>query len=383
MSTVAPPPPRRHRPPTGERLGEFWSRISEGMELNELWGQFKAETRSSYGLYSKDLRHTDYSTLPRWKQVLHLCGDFFWAVMNKLSPARRILLLAALVLVFIGWFNANTGDVTHGWQAESAGAILLLFVLVLEISDRIIMKRDLEIAREIQRWLVPESAPQVPGLDIAFITRPANTVAGDYYDVLPIGDPNDARVLLAVADVAGKSLPAALLMATFQASLHTLTGSCDTLVPLVEGVNRYACKHSRGGQRFTTAFLAILNTRTGELSYTNAGHNAPILRRADGSLERFDKGGVPLGILPDAKFECGSTVFAPGDSLVIFTDGVVEANNDREEEFDESRLIDVIRRCGNMSARDFIQMLTVDLDRFVGQARQHDDITCLAVRRTQ
>ena len=379
MSVAAPPPPQSRS--AFERVDHFWTRISEGMELNELWGQFKAEARSSYGLYSKDIR-TDYSQLSHWKRAGHVAADFFWAVMNKLSPTRRILLLAALLLIFVGWLNGNTGDLVRGWQFESIGAVLTLFVLVLEISDRIIMKRDLEIAREIQRWLVPETAPQVPGLDIAFITRPANTVAGDYYDVLPIGDPNGARVLLAVADVAGKSLPAALLMATFQASLHTLTGSCDTLVPLVEGVNRYACKHSRGGQRFTTAFLAILNTRTGELSYTNAGHNAPILRRADGTLERFDKGGVPLGILPDARFECGSTVIAPGDSIVIFTDGVVEANNEREEEFDESRLIDVIRRCGDMTARDFIRMLTVDLDRFVGQARQHDDITCLVVRRT-
>jgi hypothetical protein len=383
MSATATPPPRTTptRRTAPERLNEFWTRISEGMEMNELWGQFKAEARSSYGLYSKDVRRTDYSHLPRWKQVMNLAADFFWAVMTKLSPARRILLLAALVLVFIGWFNANSGDVTHGWQAESLGAILLLFVLVLEISDRIIMKRDLEIAREIQRWLVPDKPPIVAGLDIAFVTRPANTVAGDYYDVLPIGKPEDARVLLAVADVAGKSLPAALLMATFQASLHTLTGSCDTLIPLVEGVNRYACKHSRGGQRFTTAFLAILDTRTGEMTYVNAGHNAPMLRRTAAVIERLDAGGVPLGILPDAPYECGSTVVALGETLVIFTDGVVEANNDREEEFDEARLIPLVERCGGLAAHDFIQNLTVEMDRFVGQARQHDDITCLVVRR--
>ena len=350
--------------------------------MNQLWAQFKVEARSSYGLYSKDLRHADYEGQSRRRRFVHLSRDFFWAVMTKLTPARRVILLAGLVLVVVGWLQGNTGDVTHGFQAESIGAIFLLFVLVLEISDRIIMKRDLEIAREIQRWLVPEKPPIVTGLDIDFITRPANTVAGDYYDVIPIGNPDEHRVLIAVADVAGKSMPAALLMATFQASLHTLSGSCDTLITLVEGVNRYACKHSRGGQRFTTAFLAILDTRTGEMVCTNAGHNAPILRRANGAIERLDAGGVPLGIMPDAHYDCANATVSPGDELVIFTDGVVEAINEREEEFDEPRLIDIVQRCGNMSARDFIHNLTIDLDRFVGQARQHDDITCLVVRRT-
>ncbi len=376
MSTQPAPAPR----PVHSRRHEFWERISEGMELNELWAQFKAEARSSYGLYSKDLRREDYSHVPSWKLGFHLAGEFFWAVMNKLSPARRVLLLAGIVLVVVGAVDTGTQN-RPGLQL--LGALLILFVLVLEISDRIIMKLDLEIAREIQHWLVPEKPPQLPGLDIAFVTRPANTVAGDYYDVLPIGKPEDGRVLFVVADVAGKSMPAALLMATFQASLHTLTASCDSLAALVEGVNGYACKHSRGGQRFTTAFLAILDTRSGDMVFVNAGHNAPMLRRGGGSIERLEAGGIPLGIRSDTHYECGSTQFAGGDAIVIFTDGVVEAVNEREEEFEEVRLLDVVQRCGNMFAAEFIQNLMSTLGRFVGQARQHDDITCLVVRRTR
>ena len=350
------------------------------MELNELWGQFKTEARSGYALYSKDLHKSDYSHLPHWKQFFHLAGDFFWAVMNKLSPARRILLLAGLVLVVLGSVRVEA-RLEQNLEFVVLGALLILTVLVMEISDRIIMKRDLEIAREIQSWLVPSVAPQIPTLDIAFVSRPANTVAGDYYDVLPIGAPGSGRYLLAVADVAGKSLPAALLMATFQASLHTLTGSCDSLIPLVEGVNLYACKHSRGGQRFTTAFLAILNINSGELVFCNSGHNAPMLRRASGAIERLEAGGLPLGIMPNAHYDCGTVTVAPGDALVVFTDGVVEANNDREEEFGEDRLIPIVQDSGASRAVDFIQTLTLEINRFVGQARQHDDITCLVIRR--
>ena len=135
------------------------------------------------------------------------------------------------------------------------GGAVLLLLLTLEIADRVVMKRDLEIARDIQKWLLPATPPEVPGLAIAFATRPANTVAGDYYDVFPRTG-QEQHFLFAIADVAGKSIPAALLMATFQASLKTLSATPCTLDELVAGMNRYACNNSQGGLRFTTAFLA-------------------------------------------------------------------------------------------------------------------------------
>ena len=163
------------------------------------------------------------------------------------------------------------------------------------------MKRDLEIAREIQQWLVPHSPPALPGVDIAFATRPANTVAGDYYDAFERPSApaaaSPARLLLVVADVAGKSVPAALLMATFQASLHTLAAVPGPLDELVRALNRYSCAHSLGGLRFTTAFFAELDAAHRSLTYVGAGHNAPVLRRADGRIERLTEGGPPLGIL--------------------------------------------------------------------------------------
>src|SRR5947209_10745867 len=151
---------------------------------------------------------------------------------------------------------------------------------MLEIADRVVMKRDLEIARDIQSWLLPGSAPQVPGLAIAFATRAANTVAGDFYDVFvrPAVASAETQYVLAVADVAGKSIPAALLMATFQASLKTLSSTPCTLQELVASMNRYACTNSQDGLRFTTAFIGEFNAGRRALQYINAGHNNPILR---------------------------------------------------------------------------------------------------------
>ena len=386
MSSTATPPRTPPAPPPRfqQRAKDFWASVSEGLELNQLWSQFMHEARTSYGLYSRELKRENVEGMRRGQRIWALTKQLCWAVLMKLSPARRVVLLAAVVLLVIPVIEfqmSEKGVNVGGTSLAFWGGVLLLLLLVLEIADRVTMKRDLEIAREIQRWLVPATPPKIAGLEVAFVSRPANTVAGDYYDVVPMQpDGDDPSVLLAVADVAGKSLPAALLMATFQASLRTLATTARSLPDLVRGVNRYACAHSLGGQRFTTAFLARLNPATGELIYTNAGHNAPLLWRASGTLERFDVGGVPLGIQNDHAYECGSSILRPGDMLVIFTDGVVEAVNERGEEYDESRLIPLVERCASKGAQGLVDSLMFELKIFGGQASQHDDITCMAVR---
>jgi serine phosphatase RsbU (regulator of sigma subunit) len=199
----------------------------------------------------------------------------FWAILEKLSPARRVLLLLALILLFIpsgGFSYTNRAGHVEVFEFDLHvwGGLLLLLVLLLELADRVVMKRDLEIAKDIQAWLLPGAPLQIPGYQIAYATRPANTVAGDYYDViLPpgrtlSGDRREDRILFVVVDVAGKSIPAAMLMATFQASLRTLSTSGVALAELMAGVNRYACSNSQGGVRFTTAFFAELDPATGQ-----------------------------------------------------------------------------------------------------------------------
>ncbi len=367
------------------RTRNFWRRVTEGIALSQLWSQFRQEARTSYGLYSREFKRDELEGLRRGRRFGRLVKQLFWAVMMKLSPARRVVLLIGLVLLL--WPSAviiTSGNrvVVYGQGGPAFwGGLLLLGLLVLEIADRVTMKRDLEIAREIQQWLVPKQVPAIPGLDVAFVSRPANTVAGDYYDVLRLCDGPASPVLLVVADVAGKSLPAALLMATFQASLHTLASTKTSLRELVHDINRYACAHSQGGRRFTTAFFAELEPSTGCFTYTNAGHNPPLLRRVSGPVERLDVGGLPLGIRNDYSYESCSEDLAIGDVLLISTDGVVEAVNQVGEEYGEARLIAVLYRCTELSAQDTIQSLMRDLDSFVGDTSQHDDITCMIVRR--
>jgi sigma-B regulation protein RsbU (phosphoserine phosphatase) len=246
------------------------------------------------------------------------------------------------------------------------------------------MKRDLEIAKDIQTWLLPGAPLQLPGYQIAYATRPANTVAGDYYDVIlrPGPTPGGDRVLFVVADVAGKSIPAAMLMATFQASLRTLSSSRVSLAELVVGLNRYACSNSQGGVRFTTALLAELDPVTGNMIYVNAGHNAPILRKNSGTIERLDTGGIPLGILPEAVHQTGVTNLGADDWLVIFTDGVVEAVNPKDEEYEEPRLIRLVDSAAASTPPELLRRLLAELDTYVGNTPQHDDMTCLLLKRS-
>ncbi len=370
-------------PPVRQRARDFWERVSEGLELNQLWSQFVHEARTSSGLYSRELKLPQAEGLSRRQRAWALSKQFFWAVLMKLSPARRIVLLVAVVMLLFPVLQIQVSDRgvdVGGSTFPFWGALLLLGLLVLEVADRVTMKRDLEIAREIQHWLVPDKPPQIPCLDVSFVSQPANTVAGDYYDIVSMRDGAEPELLLAVADVAGKSLPAALLMATLQASLRTLANTARTLPELVRGVNSYACAHSSQGRRFTTAFLARLNPSSGELIYTNAGHNAPLLWRASGRLERLDVGGLPLGIQNEFPYQCGNTVLGRGDMLLIFTDGVVEAVNERGEEYQEGRLVALVQRCAAMSAQALVDCLMGELRAFEGQATQHDDITCMAVK---
>ena len=361
-------------------LSTFWQRISDGIEVQLLWAQFHREARASFAMYSKEVDSRLPEGHSRWARFLEVSRILFWAIILKLSPARRVLLLLSCFILAIPLFTFRYQGLTF-W-----GGAGLLILLALELADRVMMKRDLEIAREIQNWMMPSTAPAVAGVDIAFESRAANTVGGDYYDVL-LRSPDTARdsntperLLFIVADVAGKSVPAALLMATLQASVRALAGLPISLLELIERLNQYVCTQNAGGHRFSTAFAAELEAAAGRLTYVNAGHNWPVLRRAGGAVERLEIGGLPLGIMPLARYQCGMTSLAAGDVLLIFSDGLIEAENDNQQEFGEPGMLAQLDKASGKSAADILAHLMRSVDSFVGPARQHDDITCMVVR---
>src|ERR1700678_3546652 len=385
---TTPPHPQEPKPGLFQRLRGFWIRVTEGFQLEQLWGQFRSEAEAGYVLYAKDV---DWDAIGRekskFKRILLSGWALFQAILMKLSPARRVLLLFALLLLAfhpdVRWGNNEVN-----FDFVGVAALILFMLLALELADRVTMKRDLEIAREIQQWLVPSEPPQIPGMDIAFATRPQNTVAGDYYDAflrpVPEAGALTPSLLAVVADVAGKSVPTALVMAQYQRGLRALSPPPATLDEIVAGLERYARAHSLEGRRFTTAFMAEVDPQTRAMRYINAGHNYPILRRAAGSVERLETGGPPFGVplFTDAEivYGVGRIQLELGDLLFIFTDGVAEAVNEKGEEFGEARIVPAILSMPTGTAAAVLNRVMTDVNTFVGYARQHDDITALVLR---
>jgi phosphoserine phosphatase RsbU/P len=378
----APAPADRPRERVRRRVRDFWQRVSEGRQIDDLWTQFAADARASYGFYGSDVDWEEIKKLPTWKRPLHIAKEFFWALLLKMTPARRVLLLIALVLFVLSSLKFQFGSFILDVKFEFFAAALFLLLLSLELADKVTMKRDLEIAREIQTWLVPSIAPEIPGGDVAFASRPQNSVAGDYYDAFyPTRSAAEGGTLmLVIADVAGKSIPAALLMATLQASLRTIAGEGSSLADLIVRLNRYACAHSLDGRRFTTIFIAEYDPASRRVAYVNAGHNAPVLRRGNGTIEKLEIGGVPLGIEPAGVYQTSAMELSPGDLLIFFTDGVVEAFDENGQEFGNERWLAAIRCLPRGTAQESLQYLMARVDAFVGATRQSDDITCMTFR---
>lgn len=240
------------------------------------------------------------------------------------------------------------------------------------------IERELQAAAKIQRRLLPGDPPEVPGFEIRGYNNPCLEVGGDYYDH---SLRNEDTLSIAIGDVSGKGMSAALLMASLQASLHAHI-SAPTLPPdIVSQLNRVVCRNSEA-DKFSTFFYGEIDVATGVLRYCNAGHHPPlILRAATGKVERLAIGGLILGFDPDIRYDAHEDRLEPGDLIVAYSDGVTESMNPASEEFGEERLIETIAAAANESVEATRRRIDGAVDEFVGQADPFDDYTVLLVRR--
>jgi phosphoserine phosphatase RsbU/P len=235
-------------------------------------------------------------------------------------------------------------------------------------------KREVEEAREIQRRLMPAELPKISSCHIEAFWKPARDVGGDYFDAIRL---NDDAVALCIADVAGKGLPAALLMSNVQASVRALAPVTASAAEMCHELNRVSVENAQSG-KFTTLFYGVLDSVQRTLRYSNAGHLPPILIREDGAVERLWEGGTVLGIFSDAQYEEKEIRFGHGDRLVLVTDGITEASNASGEEFGEARLVRFLQEHCQLSSAELRQALLDAVASFGGQALQ-DDATLMIV----
>jgi sigma-B regulation protein RsbU (phosphoserine phosphatase) len=240
-----------------------------------------------------------------------------------------------------------------------------------------LMAKELQQAAEIQRGLLPTDAPVIAAFDIAGRNESCRTVGGDYFDYITFPD---GRVGLIVADVAGKGMPASLLMSSLQARVQVMFEQPDNLAAKVAKLNKIV-KSNCPGNRFITFFICVLDPATGEMVYCNAGHNPPLLVRQSGKIEVLPAGGLILGILPHADYEEGQCRLEKGDTVVLYSDGVTEANAPSGEEFGESGLAEVIKAAALLPAATTVQTVFDAVANFTAGAPAADDITVVVAKR--
>jgi len=249
--------------------------------------------------------------------------------------------------------------------------------LLEERFERERIRRELELATEIQQSFQPSAPPVMENYEFQGISFSCYEIGGDYYDFIKLPD---EKMLIALGDVSGKGTAAALLMSSLHAAVHAQVTAKTSLLETVKSVNKYLADNTPSN-RFVTLFAAELDPQTGILKYINAGHNPPLLGRADGKVEQLESGGFPLGILPMAEYEVGQIFLNSGDTLVIYSDGVSEANNLKDEEFGMDRLIQVISKNIRASAAGIRDKVESALSSFTQTAPANDDITLVIVKR--
>ncbi len=307
----------------------------------------------------------------RVKQWLYVAWWFLEGLILKLTPARRLLLLIAILLLLSN-FNRDAGvNGTH-----ILGALVLLFVLMLELKDKLLAHEELEAGHAVQDALTPERSPQVAGWGLWLFTRSANEVGGDLVDYIQI---NQQRVGITLGDIAGKGLRAALLTAKLQATIRAIAPDFDSLSQLGAKLNHIFCRDSLPNL-FASVVYAEIQPEHGLVRMLNAGHLPPLILRG-GSIEKTDKGTLALGLSQLATFNEQRIEFSTNDMLFVYSDGLTEAQNAQGADFGEPRLMELLPQLAAYPAQVVGERLMAEVDRFVGDARAFDDISIAILKR--
>jgi hypothetical protein len=382
--TTAAPPPKSSRDPV-RQVEDFVRSYTAGMSRRDFQRLFDRDAARAYAVLTRD---HDVGPEPKdgFGRFLFRARLVFLGLSYKLTPARRMLFALALLAVLLGFFGVRWDwvgetpdrqlniDFSPFWFLTSLG--LLVYLLALELVDRIRVRDELEVARQLQADLLPRTIAEVPGYRFAHSYRTANEVGGDYYDVTPLPD---GRVALAVGDASGHGMAAGLVMAIANATLKTAL-DLDPAPHRVLGVmNRTLCR--TGGRRtFMSLFYGLLEPESGRLDYVCAGHPFPLLRRANGTLEELGEGSLPLGMREPLELPVGTATLARGDLLLLYTDGLVEAApSDVGEAFGFERLKAALAPGGPAAlVHDGILLA---FDRHVGEEPLRDDLSLLVLAR--
>jgi hypothetical protein len=383
-----------------DRARKFFGSYAGDLTADDVQRLLTRDTTEAYRFIARGIDRDAVRRLPAFKRWAVHARLFFLAFAMRLSPPRRMLYAVALLAALFGLFSLFRGFDLRAvplagvpiltvdlpaptwvpgtlWLVSSL--ILLNLLILLEVADRLSLKGDLEVARDIQLAMLPSGTWSTPQVSACGLTRPANTVGGDFYDILPLPD---GRLVIAVGDVAGKGSPAALLMALLLAILRTLVDEGLEPADLMLRLNAQVARHAPPS-RFITLFCALYDPGTGHMSYVNAGHMPPLLQRhASGDSVRLGATGIALGMFEESTYTAESVTLEPGDLLVLYSDGITEAENPDGEPLEDAGLE---RTLSNVATEDLAvagQSIFAAVERHAQDTRFSDDLTVLLLKRS-
>jgi phosphoserine phosphatase RsbU/P len=365
-----------------QQTRSFFRDYTAGADADEFRRLFDRDVADAYKVLARDRTDSEpREGLARW---LHRAKVVFLGLSYKLNPTRRIIFALSLLLALFGLFhndpmtyNGNRLSISIEFTpvfflASIAGLVL---VLTMELVDRIRVRDELEVARQLQRDLLPECMPDLPGYYVAHSYRTANTIGGDYYDLLPTAD---GRMAVVIGDASGHGIAAGLLMAIANATLKTALDLDPSPTAVIELLNR-ALYRTGDRRAFMTLFYGLLEPATGRLDYVCAGHPFPMLRRAGGAVVELGTGQLPLGMRSKLEVTPESVTIGDGDLLVLFSDGLPEAVDARREAFGFDRVRSLLTAAG--SAQVVHDRVVMAVDQHRSGESLDDDLTLVVLAR--
>lgn len=366
-----------------DRLESFVRSYTAGMNSRDLQRLFQRDAANVYAVLTRE-HARDPEPKRGFKRWLHRTRLAFLGLSYKLTPARRLLFAVAIIFLMLGL----TQDIEISVGGEKtqilidfspiwfmASVLSLVYLLALELVDRVRVRDELEVARELQAALLPREMPVVKSWAFAHSYRTANEVGGDYYDLMPLPD---GRVALIVGDASGHGMGAGLVMAIANATLKTALDLDPSPERVVTLLNRTIWRIGTN-RTFMSIFYAVLTPETGHMEYTCAGHPFPLLRRADGRIEELGCGGLPLGMRETLPVKAETVQLQPGDLLAFYTDGLAEAVDAYDRAFSYERIAALLQEGGGPQAVHDHILATFDRHMMDGPLR--DDLTLMILAR--
>ncbi|MCZ6704338.1 MAG: PP2C family protein-serine/threonine phosphatase [Bacteroidetes bacterium] len=361
------PETQQQKPPL-ERATHFTQRVMDDLRDAQLPQTIRRDLKDTYEFYVDDETQRRLETMGTFKRTIYLSGYLIRSLFLKLAPTRRLLLLVGVVLTFIGMPDEEFQIIF--------GLLSVLFVLGLELKDKLLAKDELAEGRSVQIALMPSENPKLPGWETWLYTAPANDVGGDLVDHLRI---DEDRIALTLGDVAGKGLPAALMMAKLQATLRALAPITGSLSDLGRQLNEIVVRDGLPSKFASLVFLE-LSANSGMIRLLNAGHLPPLVLR-DNRIEELDHGDPAIGLTTEARFKERIVHLDPGDMMLVYSDGLTEARNEIGRFFGEERLKELLERLRDHSTEIAGDTLLKAVERFEQGARRHDDLSIILIRR--